>query len=92
MVQRCLICKLYHIKHHKKNSNSVNVIYSLYIDDELFDEVTLYPKQNDLRTLIFYRVYKIYKPCNNIKMVMKSNIEHNIYIERTQVCFYTMLQ
>lgn len=76
----------------QNNSNSVNVTYSLYIDNELFDEVTLYPKQNDVKLLMFYRVYKIYKPCNNIKLVMKSNIEHKINIERTQVCFYTMLQ
>ena len=68
-----------------------NISYKLYTDDILHDEITLYAKMNDQCLLMFYRVYRIYKQCNNIKLTMTQNITNTLDIPRTQVHMYTLL-
>ena len=64
--------------------------YQLYVDNVLHDEITLLPCKNNI--LMFYRIYSIYKKCNNIELKMYQDTKHDIQFNRIDVNYYTLIE
>lgn len=64
--------------------------FDLYIDDELFESVTLLPNIYIKTVYIFNRRFEIYKDCKNIKMILTTNYDYELSIHNIQVHSYVL--
>ena len=87
------ICTMQVVIYHTvtPGNKTIENTFNLYIDDKLFESVTLLPNTSNTSVYIFNRRFEIYKPCNKVKLTLNTNQEYNLKLHHIQTHAYVIL-